>query len=82
MISYNNNWVYRNIHGYDILVNKNDNNILSISPILGELFFALEKVQGGIDTYIEEWKDRNNINNDLSSTIDYFLKKEVFIHEE
>lgn len=82
MISYNKDWVYRDIHGYHVLINKCDNNILSISPILGGLFFELEKLQGLIDSYIEEWKEKNNIKNDLSSTVDYFLKKEVFINEE
>lgn len=83
MMIYNKKWVYRNIHAYNILINILNNNILTISPVVADIFIALEDKKNDINSVIVDWKLENRItdNDKIKSLVDYFISKGVFINE-
>lgn len=83
MMIYNKEWVYRNIHGYNILINILNNNILAISPVVAGIFIALEDKKDDINSIIINWKLENCIADDekMKSIVDYFISKGVFVDE-
>lgn len=80
---YNDQWVFRNIHGYNILINTLDNSILSISPVVAEIFESIKSKDDDLKTILLSWQNKNNIDKEkqIASIIEYFLRKGVFINE-
>ena len=80
---YNDQWVFRNIHGYNILINTLDNSILSISPVVAEIFESIKSKDDDLKTILLSWQYKNNIDKEkqIASIIEYFLRKGVFINE-
>ena len=80
---YNDQWVFRNIHGYNILINTLDNSILSISPVVAEIFESIKSKDDDLKTILLSWQNKNNIDKEkqIASIIEYFLGKGVFINE-
>ena len=80
---YNDQWVFRNIHGYNILINTLDNSILSISPVVAEIFESIKSKDDDLKTILLSWQNKNNIYKEkqIASIIEYFLRKGVFINE-
>lgn len=80
---YNDQWVFRNIHGYNILINTLDNSILSISPVVAEIFESIKSKDDDLKTILLSWQNKNNIDKEkqIATIIEYFLRKGVFINE-
>lgn len=82
---YNDQWVFRNIHGYNILINTLDNSILSISFVVAEIFEMInnKEQEDALETILLSWKNKNNISEEkqIDSIIEYFVNKGVFINE-
>lgn len=82
---YNDQWVFRNIHGYNILINTLDNSILSISFVVAEIFEMInnKEQEDVLETILLSWKNKNNISEEkqIDSIIEYFVNKGVFINE-
>lgn len=80
---YNDQWVFRNIHGYNILINTLDNSILSISPVVAEIFESIKSKDDDLKTILLSWQNKNNIDKEkqIASIIEYFLRKGVFLNE-
>ena len=80
---YNDQWVFRNIHGYNILINTLDNSILSISPVVAVIFESIKSKDDDLKTILLSWQNKNNIDKEkqIASIIEYFLRKGVFINE-
>ena len=80
---YNDQWVFRNIHGSNILINTLDNSILSISPVVAEIFESIKSKDDDLKTILLSWQNKNNIDKEkqIASIIEYFLRKGVFINE-
>lgn len=82
---YNDQWVFRNIHGYNILINTLDNSILSISSVVAEIFEMINNKdkEDALETILLDWKNKNNISEEkqIDSIIEYFVNKGVFINE-
>ena len=79
---YNDQWVFRNIHGYSILINILDNRILSISAALSEIFEFIES-DDDLNNIITTWVNKNKIDNKekVDAVVEYFVKMGVFINE-
>jgi hypothetical protein len=82
-MQFNKSWVYRNIHGYHILINMRNNNMLSISPILGVLFKELQLLNYELNFALEKWKEDNEIIDEekMNSILKYFIDKGVILNE-
>lgn len=82
---YNDQWVFRNIHGYNILINTLDNSILSISSVVAEIFEMINNKdkEDALESILLDWKNKNNISEEkqIDSIIEYFVNKGVFINE-
>ena len=80
---YNDQWVFRNIHGYNILINTLDNSILSISPVVAVIFESIKSKDDDLKTILLSWQNKNNIDKEkqIATIIEYFLRKGVFINE-
>lgn len=80
---YNDQWVFRNIHGYNILINTLDNSILSISPVVAEIFESIKSKDDDLKTILLSWQNKNNIDKEkqIATIIEYFFRKGVFINE-
>lgn len=80
---YNDQWVFRNIHGYNILINTLDNSILSISPVVAEIFESIKSKDDDLKTILLSWQNKNNIDKEkqIATIIEYFLRKGVFLNE-
>ena len=80
---YNDQWVFRNIHGYNILINTLDNSILSISPVVAVIFESIKSKDDDLKTILLSWKNKNNIDKEkqIATIIEYFLRKGVFLNE-
>lgn len=83
VISYNKEWIYRNMHGYHILINMCDNNILSISSDLAELFSLLEIDKNVFNEVLQQWKIQKNFPSEknLTPILNYFMDKGVLTNE-
>lgn len=80
---YNDQWVFRNIHGYNILINTLDNSILSISPVVAVIFESIKSKDDDLKTILLSWQNKNNIDKEkqIATIIEYFLRKGVFLNE-
>lgn len=77
----NGDWVYRNIHGFNLLINIRNNDILKVSTLLGTLFSELKS--SNIEEEILKWSIKNEINDNekLEKLTNYFKNKGVFIDD-
>lgn len=67
----NTEWVYRCIYGCHYLMSKCTNEIISISPVIGQLF---EKYQGNV----HKWAKENNVSDeDKNVLVTYLLRKGI-----
>lgn len=75
----NGDWVYRNIHGFNLLINIKSNDILKVSTLLGTLFSELKS--SNLAEEILKWSIKNEINDNekLEKLTNYFKNKGVFI---
>ena len=80
-MKYNNEWVYRDIHGYNILINMRNNRILSISSKLAELFSMISNSDEDFELLLGNWKNGINDNIDTREIVAYLEKKGVVIDE-
>lgn len=70
-------WVYRKLSGYDILINIKTNKILTISPLLGELFHSPILTK---DVF-EKWKTDNGIADSVCEQIIHSLQAKGVLNE-
>lgn len=54
----NDNWIYRELHTFNILINIKDNKILTLSPILASLFnSSKETVEARVLELLDNYKE-------------------------